>query len=341
MIEVIGNNQPLPLHYKRGVKINIKLYKMQKEKLNKFLSEYPLYKEFIAIQDYSITCKGYTDPFDIHGETFNYYCEDEDDIKTFELTISNSSIDYWGAFPEGRIPKIVYNDKKEINYIEHFTGVCKSCNKYHVDFLLHIWSDKQIPENEILMLSHMINKSDEVIKKMTESDAKIFIEKVGIYPQRKITIDKELSKYFDRETSNWYFKALKSLNDGLGIGAFAYFRRIIEKELISIVNDLAHLNSGCSDKIQELLTKYSQNDKVYLLYENIFEYLPESLKILGDNPFQLLYKQTSEGLHSLTESECLKRADNINTLLRFVIRKINEEKSEILEIRNIIKDLKK
>ena len=78
-----------------------------------------------------------------------------------------------------------------------------------------------------------------------------------------------------------------------------------------------------------------------MIYENIFDYLPSSLKGLGDNPFQLLYKQTSKGLHNLSEKECLERAHNINQLLKFVIRKLNEEKSEILEIRQVIKELKK
>lgn len=61
---------------------------------------------------------------------------------------------------------------------------------------------------------------------------------------------------------------------------------------------------------------------------------------MGDNPLQLLYNQTSEGLHSLTEEECLNRANSIATLLDFTIKKINEEKSEILEVKNAVKHLK-
>jgi hypothetical protein len=69
--------------------------------------------------------------------------------------------------------------------------------------------------------------------------------------------------------------------------------------------------------------------------------LPKSLQLLGGNPLEILYNHTSKGLHNLTEQECLDEADSIHKILEYVIIKINEEKSELLEIRNIIKNLKK
>jgi hypothetical protein len=307
-----------------------------KHQLNIFLEEYPLYKNFLAVEKYEPQCEGYTNPIYLHGETFDYFCENENEIKTFELTIPKKTIDYWGKKTEGNIPNEVFNSNDKLNYTEHFTGICKSCKKYNIDFLLQIWSDEIIPKREIPSISKIIENHKNGAKDKT---ANIYIQKIGVYPEIKPSIDKTILKYFDRETSNWYFKAVKSLNENFGIGSFAYFRRIVEKELIQIINDLSHLDSSDSLKIQGLLSKYNETDKIYLIYENIFEYLPSSLRGLGDNPFQLLYKQTSKGLHNLSESECLKRASNINILLKFVILKINEEKSEILKIRNIIKEL--
>lgn len=77
-----------------------------------------------------------------------------------------------------------------------------------------------------------------------------------------------------------------------------------------------------------------------ILYNKSFSLLPNSLQSLGDNPLELLYKMTSKGLHNLSEQDCLKYADKIHILLDFVIRKIYEENSEILEIRDVIKKLK-
>jgi hypothetical protein len=53
-----------------------------------------------------------------------------------------------------------------------------------------------------------------------------------------------------------------------------------------------------------------------------------------------LYNQTSEGLHSLKESESLEKASKILVLLEFVIKKINEERSEIKDLKDIVKGLK-
>lgn len=168
----------------------------------------------------------------------------------------------------------------------------------------------------------------------------IFIQKVGAFPQIKIVPDKIVTKYFKRDTNIFYYKGLNALNQNFGIGAFAYFRRIIEKELINIINDIKSLPDSHSAEIENLLIKHNENPKISTIYDNIFEHLPNSLKVLGDNPIKLLYNQTSEGLHSLTEEECLEKANSILQLLNFVIKKINEERSEIKILRETIKGLK-
>ena len=306
--------------------------------LSIFLTEYPLYKEFLAVEKYEPSYGGYTDPIELQGQTFDYFCELENDIKTFELTIPEITEGFWSEKPGHVIPKELLNDLQKLYYVEHFYGICKSCKKNRIEFLLKVWSDDKIPNGKIPSLSRVIGNTKNGIEEIKPN---IYIQKLGIYPEIKPLINKSISKYFDRETNNWYFKAIKSLNENFGIGAFAYFRRIVEKELIKIINDLSLIESEDSIKIKELLNKYNKTEKIYLIYENIFEFLPHSLKGLNDNPFQILYQQTSKGLHNLSEQECLKRANNINQLLEFVIKKMNEEKSEILKIRQVIKELKK
>lgn len=120
-----------------------------------------------------------------------------------------------------------------------------------------------------------------------------------------------MEKYLDREYCHWYYKAKKSLEDNLGIGAFAYLRRIIQKELLSIVRDVSQLE-GANERMQSLVARHEKSSTPHLIYEDIFDYLPKSLKALGDNPFKILYKQTSEGLHRLSENDCLELFHNSN-----------------------------
>ena len=93
-------------------------------------------------------------------------------------------------------------------------------------------------------------------------------------------------------------------------------------------------------EIQSLLDEHKNKPTITTIYENIFEHLPSSLKSLGDNPIKLLYNQTSEGLHNLTDSQALEKAEIIKDLLEFVIIKIKEEKSNIRDLKDKIRLLK-
>jgi hypothetical protein len=90
-----------------------------------------------------------------------------------------------------------------------------------------------------------------------------------------------------------------------------------------------------------MLSRYEKSNKVHLIYENIFDFLPSALKSLGDNPFSLLYKQTSMGLHELTEQECFVKAEAINYVLTFLIKKLYEEKVSFSDTKKYINELKK
>lgn len=62
---------------------------------------------------------------------------------------------------------------------------------------------------------------------------------------------------------------------------------------------------------------------------------------MGDNPLQLLYSQLSIGIHKLDEEECFDKAKSIDTVLKFVINKINSEKKNKSGAMEAIKNLKK
>lgn len=307
--------------------------------IDKFLAEYSLFTPFKSVENYVRTFDNYTDPYSFHGVAFSFYCKNDNGIKTFELEIPKSSQKFWGDRPGNEIAPELFDKQGNLNYIHHFIGKCKFCKTYHVDFLLHIYSDKPISSNQ-----DNIQKPDPItgdlrhIDELAEEKANIFIEKLG-GPSRKIILNPKVEKYLDRTSKSWYYKAKKSIDENFGIGSFAYYRRIIEKELINIVRDISNLNSAC-DNMKDIIAKYKDSEKQHLIYSEIFQYLPKSLQVLGDNPLKALYQQTSEGLHNLSEEECMQRSKSIETVFEFVIIKLNEEKSELLEAKNAMKLLK-
>lgn len=300
-----------------------------------FLSEYDLYTIYELDKEYSPDNGHYTNPYDFIGETFDYYCSQEDSIKTFEIDLDEPNKKHFGEMRGDRIPDECFVNEK-LDFTFRAIGCCKSCNNHEVNFLLHVFSNNPVAN----IKNNIKNISFQPRNNYNFPDTKIFIQKIGCYPEVKIIIDREISKHFDRETNIWYYKAKNALKKNFGIGSFAYFRRIIEKELIKIIEEIKLLPDAQSVGIQTLLDEYNNNPKTYVIYENIFQYLPNSLKQFADNPIKLLYTQTSEGLHTLTEETCLERAKSIATILEFTIRKINEEKSTLNDVKEAIKKLK-
>lgn len=302
--------------------------------MEEFLRCYGLYQKYLLIEDYAATTEHYSSPLEFVGFTFDYFCELEETTKTFEIELDKVTNEYYSQLPENNIPDEFFKDEK-LNYSFKAIARCRSCKKFHVDFFLNVFSDKPIPN----ILSNIYNISFSPRNNASYPDTNIFVQKIGALPEIRELPSKVITKYFDRETNKWYYKGINSIANNFGIGAFAYFRRIIEKELINIIEDIKSLPDSHEKEIHELLEKHNADPRTSTIYENIFQHLPNSLQELGNNPIKLLYNQTSAGLHSLSEEECMKKSKSIKMLLDFVIRKINEERSEIKDLRDIIKDL--
>ncbi len=304
-----------------------------------FLANATTYEEFLMVENFKGEKDMLLTPFDFNNRTFDYYCEKEEEIKTFETELDYQHL---GELTDGifaRIPDDMLDDGK-LNYTFYIKGKCRSCKNYHIDLLLNIYSKEKV---ETLLMESRGIASNVMMKAVEEKpkEADLYARKIGVLPERKVEKNKLVSRFFDRESDGWYYKGISCIEDNYGIGAFAYFRRIIEKELIHIIEAIKDLPDSHELEIQELLDEHKKDPTVSTIYENIFKHLPSSLKELGDNPIKLLYKQTSEGLHSLEEEKCLDKSKSILALLNFVVTKINSEKSEIKQIKETIKGLKR
>ncbi|WFO14850.1 hypothetical protein M601_013100 [Cellulophaga baltica 4] len=300
-----------------------------------FLADFGLYQEYTLLEEYIIGNQNYTDPIDFIGETFEYWCEKEESSKTFELDLDEARRSYFGEHRGDRIHSDHFIDGK-LNYSFTAIGKCKSCNNYHIILVLNVFSNKPISN----IIDNKNNIAFHLAQTKQHPGTNLYIQKIGAIPEIKRLPNKIITNYFDRETNKWYYKGISALDKNFGIGSLAYFRRIIEKELIHIVESIKLLPDSHTNEIQKLLNKHNANPKVSTIYDNIFEFLPNSLKVIGDNPIKLLYNQTSDGLHSLTEKECLEKSGKILKLLEFVVKKIYEERSEIKELKDTIKGLK-
>lgn len=158
-----------------------------------------------------------------------------------------------------------------------------------------------------------------------------YIMKIGQWPTWLPRIDRRLQKLLGDNLDN-YKKGLYCEHEGFGIGAFAYYRRIIEDG----INDLL-------DALYEMFTeeekeKYKNDMKKAKIeriadkkIEIVKEILPSHLRPGGVNPLARLHSSLSAGLHSGSEKECLQTATDIRLSLEFLLKGIVEIRKEKID----------
>lgn len=130
----------------------------------------------------------------------------------------------------------------------------------------------------------------------------------------------------DRDT---FLKGRRCENQGLGIGAFIYYRRVVENQKDRILNEIIKVSeklSAPSNKIETLkrAVEETQFSKALDMAKDV---IPESLLINGHSPILLLHSALSEGVHALSDEECLELASSV----RIVLGELSERLSQALK----------
>ena len=133
-------------------------------------------------------------------------------------------------------------------------------------------------------------------------------------------------------------KGLRSEKSGLGVGAFAYYRQIVENQknrLIDEIIKVANLQNPPSKLIEELEEARRQN-QFSSAVEKIKHAIPEVLLINDNNPLTLLHKALSEGLHAATDEECLEIAQDIRVVLSELSERLHTALKDDQELKKAV-----
>lgn len=170
----------------------------------------------------------------------------------------------------------------------------------------------------------------------------IKIQKYGELPRQKLERDKLLQKFFAND-SDCYEKALVCLSHGYGIAAFAYLRRIIENNILKLLDMLQEdiNSSGGNVYIENALTELRKDSPMSKNIEVANNALPDYLNPHGLNPLGKLYKVLSEGVHSLSDEECLKKANEVKVCLKFLISELADRKKNREQFKKMVGSLSK
>lgn len=257
-----------------------------------FLEEYPLYRKF----DYTVEI---SNPI----PAINYKCDECGTTQTFlpnkdhydrdkSLSVLMAQI--------GRIQKAAGESEElqESDFIESLIYICASCEKYQLFFFLHFCPTQN------------------------------YVEKIGQLPSWSIEIDSELEKALG-SSKVLFKKGLICESQSYGIGAFTYYRRIIESVIDKLLEELAELISDQDrDSYLEALKQVKKSKVAKDKIEVVKEMMPGSLRPGGSNPLGLIHDSLSKGIHVETDEECLRYAATIRVALTYLVDQIYRSKDE-------------
>jgi hypothetical protein len=126
-----------------------------------------------------------------------------------------------------------------------------------------------------------------------------------------------------------FLKGRRCENQGLGVGAFIYYRRVVERQKNRIFGEIIKVSEKIrapEEKLKQLKDAVSeiQFSKALDMAKGA---MPESLLINGHSPISLLHSALSEGVHTLTDEQCLELAGSI----RIVLGELSERLSQALK----------
>ena len=154
----------------------------------KFIEEYQLYRKF----EFKLPSYFH----EIKDININMYCPNCEETRTFRFShkyLHNEKPSVRSIVNQPISPPSSLRE----NLIIHLNYICASCEKFNRIFSLRVGKNRQ------------------------------YIEKVGQFPPWSIKIEKNLKQLL-KEYSEYYKKGKTCESQSYGIGAFAYYRRIVE-----------------------------------------------------------------------------------------------------------------
>jgi hypothetical protein len=254
----------------------------------KFLEEYPLYRKFYMKIPSRLD--------DIPKPGIHMNCPNCNSEETFTMTNNYYDRD---NFRQGAIQKSVFGEYRDdppdgAMVIPIYT--CARCSSSNIIFMLKFADDSSC------------------------------VLKIGQFPPWNTQIDKNLSKILGTHAEN-YKRGLTCESQSYGIGAYAYYRRIIEEIIDALLDSIEDLfnepeRRDYKDALNETKKTIVAKEKIAL----VKDLLPASLRPNGINPLNILHNILSEGIHTKTEEECLEIASTIRETLLYLVNQVIQTK---------------
>ena len=164
--------------------------------------------------------------------------------------------------------------------------------------------------------------------------------KIGEVPELHIDLPPALPKLLGGDYPV-FIKGLKCEKQGFGIGAFSYYRRVVENQKGRFFSQIAKVAARlqAEERIVAGLEAAATETQFAKAVDDAKDFIPASLLVDGHNPMKLIHKALSIGLHAKDDETCLQTAHSIRVVLQDLSRRITETLREESELKRALSNL--
>jgi hypothetical protein len=130
-------------------------------------------------------------------------------------------------------------------------------------------------------------------------------------------------------------------NQSLGIGAFAYYRRVVENQWTRLVDEIIKVAKAIKAPEPTFAALHSVRSEQQFskAVKSLKDAIPPALLINGHNPLVLLHSALSQGVHDLSDEECLTLATSIRIILFEFAEKLGQALKDEKELTDAVSRL--
>ena len=132
-------------------------------------------------------------------------------------------------------------------------------------------------------------------------------------------------------------------NQGLGIGAFAYYRRVVENQKNRILDEIIKVSRKLETDIDTITSLQAAKAETQFskAIKSVKDAMPQTLLINGQNPLMLLHSALSKGLHGQSDQRCLEIARSVRVVLADLSERLAQALKDEAELKDALATLMK
>ena len=134
-----------------------------------------------------------------------------------------------------------------------------------------------------------------------------FALKIGETPEAHVELPLSLKSLLG-DDYGLFLKGLQCEKQGLGVGAFTYYRRVVESQKSQLIAEIRRVAEkiGAPQEMLETLARAAKEKQFTRAVEAVKDAIPQALLVDSHNPLKLLHDALSIGVHGETDENCPK-----------------------------------